>query len=249
VAVSPFLAVFVMIISPFVGSFLGVLADRLPRGENVTVLPSHCRKCKAPLALRDLVPLLSYLMLRGKCRHCGAPIPWLLPLVETLSVFIIIPWLWIADNNTELVLGAGILWCLVALFFCDITRYLLPNPLTLSLAVLALAFAWQSPTQNLWLALIGGAIGMGSFYIIRVLYAAVRNRQGLGLGDVKLMAGIGILVGPDLVAAVVMVAAFAGLFWILLRSRNSAHPVNGQTALPFGAFLSLACAIVWLIAS
>ena len=138
------------------------------------------------------------------------------------------------------------LWCLVALFFCDITRFILPNALTLSLAVIALIFAWQNPSIQVQYALFSGIIGFLTFYIIRITYKAIRKREGLGMGDVKLMAGIGAGVGAEAIPMVIILAAITGIIWLSVRFWHAQRAVTQQTILPFGAFLSLGCAIIWL---
>ncbi|MEP2785133.1 MAG: A24 family peptidase [Pseudoruegeria sp.] len=237
---------FLLLISPAVGSFLGVLADRLSRGEDVVQQPSACRDCGHRLGLRDLVPLGSYLWQRGNCRHCAAPIPMRLFLIEASAVLCTV-WAGIVTvTPVQMGVAALYLWVLLGLAAADAQWFRLPDLLTGPLALLGLALAWEDPSRGLMDGLIGAAIAVLAFAVLRRTYKALRGREGLGLGDVKLMAGIGAGVGAMNVPLVVLVAAGSALCWVLLQAAVQGQRLQRETALPFGMFLSLATVGVWL---
>ncbi|GGF50134.1 leader peptidase (prepilin peptidase) / N-methyltransferase [Mameliella alba] len=236
-----FSTLFLLLIAPAAGSFMAVLADRLPRGEDVVMAPSRCRACKARLGLRDLVPLLSYPLLRGHCRHCGAPVPGWLWLMELAALGLAVLALLRGGTGWEIWCSALLLWLLLALAISDLRSFRLPDALTAALAALCLSVALVQG-QLLW-ALAGGLIGAGSFMALRIAYAALRGREGLGLGDVKLMAGLGALTGPAQLPLLVLVAALMALAAALLRHRAP----KGDLPLPFGTALCASAGLLWLL--
>lgn len=229
------ISVFTVLIGPFVGSFIGVLVDRLARGADVVAAPSACQTCGTRLRVVDLVPILSFLTSQGRCRHCGVRLPgWLLSL-ELLAGALGI----IAVMAGDGLIGAVILWLLLALGAVDAAVFRLPNVLV---AALLLAVLLRAP--DLTQALIGGALGSGIFALIRWVYGAVRGREGMGLGDVKLMAPLGALVGPLLLPQLVLLAAglaFAGA----LILRRSGEALTAATPLPFGTALCASAFLLW----
>lgn len=253
--VSAFEPVFwgVVILSPALGSFAAVLADRLPRGEDVVTARSRCRACKTALSARDLIPLLSYLLLHGRCRQCGAPIPRWLWLLEggALGLTIILGMLWapyagLPQAPPMLALDAALLWLMLALIADDLRFMRLPNLLTALLfgGALARALIWAGAEYGTALplavapqaALFGAGLGVISFATLRFGYHILRKREGLGMGDVKLMAGIGALVGPIDLPLLVLMAAGGMLLWAVLCGQAR----RATTPLPFGAALTMA---------
>ena len=252
---------FLLLLAPALGSFLGVLVDRLPRGEDV--LRSRCRSCAHRLGLRDLLPILSFAASRGRCRHCRAVIPpWSLYLEITATGAAVLA-LAAGGSLAEVLFSCLFLWLLLALAACDLIWLRLPDLLTAALALLV--FAWVGLGAGLEfrlglefeLALVGAGLGLGSFLALRLGYRAWRGREGLGLGDVKLMVGLGAFAGPFDLPLLVLMAALMGLTgggaaaWIKRRQRLGAaaigSPPLGQQALPFGAALCAAAALLWLL--
>ncbi|MEP4037199.1 prepilin peptidase [Pseudophaeobacter sp.] len=257
----PAAVVFLLLLAPALGSFLGVLVDRLPRGEDVLRAASRCRSCETRLGLRDLVPILSFVCSRGRCRHCGTAIPpWCLYL-EILATGSAVLALAAGGGGATVLLSCLFLWCLLALGLCDLLWLRLPDGLTLALAVVVLIWAWLGGRQDLGLALLGAGLGMGSFLLLRLGYQKLRAREGLGLGDVKLMAGLGGFAGPFDLPLLVLVAALLALaagfcgrgrrWW--RRPEGQAEDEAGhrgplgQQALPFGSALCAAAALLWLL--
>lgn len=233
------LGIFMILIAPAVGSFLGVLADRLPRGEDVLRAPSRCRACGTRLGVRDLIPLASWLMLRGRCRTCGAAIPPVLFYAELLATGAAVLAVLAGGGALQVVLSALWLWLLIALALSDLTWFRLPDLLTGALAVVGIALSPAGPGA----ALLGAALGVGSFAALRWGYHRLRGRAGLGLGDVKLMGGLGAYAGPWDLPLLVLTGAVLGLGLALLQGGG----LRGSRALPFGAALCAAGACMWLL--
>ncbi|SNS79334.1 prepilin peptidase [Antarctobacter heliothermus] len=229
-----------LLLAPAIGSFLAVLVDRLPRGEDVITQPSRCRSCDTPLRWRDLVPLLSYPVQRGRCRYCGVALPGWLWLMELAALGLAVLALLRGGTAWEIWCSAGLLWLLLALAVSDLLWFRLPDALTAALAALCLGAALA---QGVFVeALAGGLLGSGSFLALRLGYKALRGREGLGMGDVKLMAGLGALTGPFDLPLLVLVAALGALSVTLGLHRQ----LKGDLALPFGTALSGAAALLWL---
>ena len=241
------LALLLLLCAPAVGSFVTVLIDRLPRGEDVLRVPSACRACGQRLGLRDLVPVASFVACHGCCRHCKAAIPpWQLQ-IEIAATGAAVLALVAGSTPADILLGALVLWLLLALAGCDLLWFRLPDVLTAALFGLALASTALAPGPGgtFVLALLGAALGSGSFWALRIGYRRWRGRDGLGLGDVKLMAGIGALVGPQDLALTVLLAALLALAAAALGAGR--RTLRATRALPFGAALCAATAIVWLL--
>lgn len=248
--VDPF-SLLLVLLGPFVGSFLAVLADRLPRGESVVLARSHCRSCHFDLPFRDLIPIWSYVMRRGKCRFCGASIPpWLLYTEIAATGIAILSVL--ANSDPVLAwLDAVFLWLLLTLAVTDLTRFRLPDLLNGILLAVAMLLSLLPGGIGPEAALIGVLAGVGSFWALRFAYHRLRGVEGLGLGDVKLMAGLGAYAGPLDLPLLVLLAALAGLtggliFHLTGRARSDAPPL-GKRALPFGASLCGAAAVLWFL--
>lgn len=234
-------SLFLLLAAPAVGSFLAMLVDRLPRGEDVVTAPSRCRSCQIRLSARDLVPLLSFAMARGRCRACAAPLPGWLVLMELAALGLAGLALLRGGDLWQVWTAAGMLWLLLALGVCDLLWFRLPDALTAALA--ALCFGAALASGQGMVALAGGLLGAGSFLALRVGYHALRGREGLGLGDVKLMFGLGALTGPAQLPLLVLIAALGALVATLALHRD----LRGDLALPFGAALTAAGGVLWLL--
>ena len=233
--------------APFVGSFLGVLIRRLPRATLLVPARSSCEACGTILHLRDMIPLLSAVVLRGRCRGCGVRIPSQHWHVE-LAAFIIPASATLAGVDAPALWPVCIFgWTLLALAWIDWDWMLLPDCLTLPLVLAGLAAtSWLEPDLTTDHAL-AAALGFGFTQALAIGYRRVRGREGIGAGDGKLMAAIGAWTGIEPLPWVVMGAALVGLLLaavILARGRA----IDATTALPFGTCLALTgwCAAVTL---
>ena len=230
--------------APFIGSFLGVLILRLPAGEEVVASRSACPHCGHKLGPLELVPLLSFAALRGRCLACRKPIALFHPAVELAALAVAI---WAATQAGGALIWASCIlgWTLLALAWIDVESLRLPNALTLPLIPAGLAEAWLLEPEALRDRLLGAAIGYTAFRLVAIAYLRLRGRAGLGEGDAKLLAASGAWVGAGLLAPVILVAAVAGLLWALAR-RLRGETLHGGSKLAFGPCLALATWLVWL---
>lgn len=226
--------------APAVGSFVGVLADRLPRGEPVGADRSRCRACGRTLGPAELIPLLSYLALRGRCAGCGAVIPRWLPGVE-LAALGLAAWAAAVMPTALLWPTAALGWLLLALAVVDARAFVLPYRLTVPLAAGGLAFhGWRSEALPID-GLIGLAAGWGLFAAVILAYRAWRGRDGMGWGDAALLGAGGAWVGWQGLTGVVLIAAFSGLAAALALGHRRADARS-----PFGPALAWGVWLVWL---
>jgi leader peptidase (prepilin peptidase)/N-methyltransferase len=233
-----------LIAAPFVGSFLGVIIHRVDMPRTILWGRSACPHCQTVLRPRDLVPVLSWLLARGRCRHCGKALGLFYPMIE-LAALAVAVWsaslasgaaAWVSD-----LLG----WTLLALAVIDARHLLLPDFLTLPLVPLGIAANALIDPENLEPAVIGVVAGFLAIIAIRQLYWWWRRREGIGLGDAKLLAAAGAWVGWPGLPSVVLIAALAALAATLIRHipRGSLSPAE---RVPFGSSLCLGIWIVWL---
>ncbi len=227
-----------------VGSFLNVVITRLPRRESLTSPRSRCPSCGCPLSWRDNIPLISFILLKGRCRACGAAIPWRYPLVELLSAVVALA-LWFKFPASPLLLVYGpFAAALIAIAFLDLENLWIPDRITYPGILLGLAYSLIFPHLTWASALLGAVLGGASFYAIAWAYLRLTGKEGLGGGDVKLMAMIGAFLGIRSLPWVVLVSAFLGSIgglWTIVRRGKAAH-----TPIPYGPFLG-AAALVYLL--
>ena len=236
-------ALLLLVVAPFVGSFLSVVIVRLPEGRSVTVGRSACPQCSHVLAPIDLVPVVSWLWRRAKCRYCGGKIVALYPLVE-LTALAIAAWSVVTVPGWLAVASCALGWLLLALAAIDQRDFLLPDPLVLLLAVLGLSVIGLVEPDRLLAHSIGLSVGYLGFRAVIAAYRRLRRKDGLGEGDAKLMGAIGAWVGWEGLATVVFSAAVAGIL-----GRFAGHRWNElqlETRIPFGPALCLGAWLVWL---
>ena len=229
-----------------VGSFLNVCIDRLPRNESIVNPPSHCAVCQHKLAVKDLIPLFSYLRLRGRCRYCQASIPRKLFWVELATGLIFAFLYWHYDLSVELGVMAFYACLFTIIFVIDLEHGLILNKVVYPGMVVALLLALlPRPWLTQWLvtgvanAALGGAVGFAIFLLI-----AIVSRGGMGWGDVKLAALIGLATGFPLVFfSLIMGAILGGIVAVALVI---AKKRNRRETIPFGPFLALAAMITLL---
>ncbi len=230
--------------APFIGSFLGVVVQRLPDGRPIAWGRSRCEECGAALAIRDLVPLFSWLAAAGRCRFCRRQIGWFYPGIELAALAVALVSVSI-DRGVGMWLDCVLGWWLLALGWIDLRRWLLPDALTLPLVAAGLAAAMAFEPEGLTDRALGAAAGYLGLRAVGLLYSAVRGREGLGHGDAKLLAAAGAWVGVRALPQVVLLAALAGLCAAACL-RLAGIRLGAQSALPFGPFLAVATWLVWL---
>ena len=230
--------------APFIGSFLGVVVQRLPDGRPIARGRSRCEECGAALAVRDLVPLFSWLAAAGRCRFCGRPLGWFYPGIELAALAVALLSVSI-DRGMGAWLDCVLGWWLLALGWIDLRTWLLPDALTLPLVAAGLAAAVAFEPEGLTDRALGAIAGYLGLRAVGLLYSALRGREGLGHGDAKLLAAAGAWVGVRALPQVVLLAALAGLCAAACM-RLAGIRLGAQSALPFGPFLALATWLVWL---
>ena len=225
------------------GSGVTALAHRVPRHESWVHGRSRCPKCGHVLGVLDLFPVLSWLLSRGRCRHCAAPVAWRYPLTELLCGAWAVA-VFLHDGLTP-VYPLVAIWgfLLIALLWIDLDFQLLPDVLTLPGTLIAIAAALLGPV-GVQQAMFGMLCGAGLLWLVAELYFRIRRIEGMGGGDIKLAAMFGALLGGPLALMTIFVAALFGSIWGLsLLARRKG---DGMTALPFGTLLCPAAMIVYL---
>lgn len=232
------------VLGAIVGSFIAALVIRWPQDRSVLLGRSACDSCGRTLTARDLVPLLSALVLRGRCRTCRAPIDPLHWRIEATAALVGVL-AGIATASSLAVVGAIFGWLLLALAALDATALWLPDRLTITLAIAGIGTGVAGTPPALGDRLIGGGAGFLALWGIAAGYKRLRGREGMGGGDPKLFGAIGLWLGWRTLPAVLLLASLIGLALVLvaaLRGRRMAR----DTALPFGALLAVAAYPAWI---
>jgi leader peptidase (prepilin peptidase) / N-methyltransferase len=215
------------------GSFLNVVAYRLPRHESLVSPASRCPRCETPVKPYDNVPILSWLLLRGHCRSCSEPISPRYPLVEALTAALCAGAVLAHDSVASIALSVTLILIVVPAALIDLEHRIIPNRITVLGAVLALVLGTALDPAGESGRLIAGAAA-GGF----LLLAALAYPGGMGMGDVKLAAVMGLFLGGA-VAPAILIALLSGvLLGAVVIARKGAH-AGRKTAIPFGPFLAL----------
>lgn len=260
-----FLIVFAFVLGLMVGSFLNVCIYRIPRGESIVLPSSHCPHCGADLHPYDNIPVLSFLLLGGKCRTCGKEISWQYPAVELLTAFLFsITVAKVGPEGRTLVLWA-FFSALIVLILIDLKERILPNVITLPGILAGLAcslisqvddgtakgllglFGWVVSSVRLYSfldSIIGVLVCGGFLWLVAEVYFRIRRIEGLGFGDIKLMGMVGAFLGLKLALFTIMLGSFLGAVigfaFIKLTGKDSRYE------LPFGSFLGVAAIVAGL---
>jgi leader peptidase (prepilin peptidase)/N-methyltransferase len=217
------------------GSFLNVVIARLPRGQSIVSPPSSCPRCKARIRPWDNIPVLSFLLLRGRCRSCRKPISWRYPAVELTAGILLGQLAQRAEHPAVLVAQAVFVLALVAVAWIDFDTRTIPDVVTIPGVGVGLAASLFGP-PGLGSALIGAAAGGLSLWLVGAAYERATGVPGMGGGDVKLAAMMGAFLGAGGVFGAIFLASFAGsLFGVLLIARGKG---DKRSAIPFGTFLA-----------
>ncbi len=254
--------VYVFVFGLLIGSFLNVCIARLPRGTSIVSPPSHCPRCRQPIKFYDNIPIISFLLLRGKCRSCGEPISWRYPLVEFLNALC---YLWIVHEfglGGEAVLLMAFCSSLIVITFIDLDHQIIPDVITLPGIMIGLLAApfFMSPLFDplpfnlpllmphaswLLVGFLNAAIGMlcGGLPLLILGWAweKLRHVEAMGGGDIKLMAMVGAFLGWKSAFLTIFLGAITGsivgLILILFRKHDP------EKVIPFGPFLALGAAV------
>jgi leader peptidase (prepilin peptidase)/N-methyltransferase len=215
------------------GSFIGVVAHRVPRGLSIVRPRSQCDSCGTPIAAYDNVPVLSWLWLRGRCRSCGESIPVRYPLIElalgaAFAATVLVLW----DDPVELALGLILCALLAAVTLTDLERRVIPNAILLAGAAIGVAIVIAFDPSSI-VERAAAAAAAGGF----LLAAALAYPRGMGMGDVKLAAVMGLYLGRSVAPALLVALAAGALFGVGLMLLRG--PGARKQAVPFGPFLAL----------
>jgi len=235
------LTVFSIIFGAMVGSFLNVCIFRLPKEESIIIPGSHCPHCHHPIKFYDNIPLISYLVLGGRCRYCKKSISVQYPLVEGIT----------AISSLCLFLRYGLLWsylfyfsfvaALIVIAVIDLYHQIIPDVISIPGIGVGLLGALLIPHITFRNSLIGMLLGGGSLFIVATLYQWLFKREGMGGGDVKLLAMIGAFLGWEAVLLTILlsslIGSITGIMMMVLKGKDFKY------AIPFGPFLSLGAAI------
>jgi leader peptidase (prepilin peptidase)/N-methyltransferase len=228
----------VLPLAPFIGSWLGVLIRRLPAGRPVVLGRSGCEHCGHVLGPAELLPLLSFVLQRGRCRACGARLGWFYPATELASLAVALAAFWANDGDGYVWIDAALGWTLLCAGWIDAETLRLPDSMTLPLILAGLAVSWLEQPQSIYNHAAAAALGYLAFRLLDVAYYALRQRHGLGQGDAKLLAAAGAWLGLAALPDVVVIAALLGIGFIVLSRRSGG--VSGTRMIAFGPALALA---------
>ena len=223
-----------------IGSFLNVVIWRVPRGESIVSPPSHCPGCDARIAARDNIPIVSWLILRGRCRHCGEPISRRYPLVELLVAVLFAAITAVNGYNWDLAWELPLAAVLVAVAAIDLDHQIIPNKIVYPTLVWGVVSALLiRPSDTLELI----AWGAGAFAFL--LAAALIRPGGMGMGDVKLAGAMGLYLGSSVLPALLIAFLSGSLVGIAMFARHGA--AARKMGVPFGPFLALGGVIALMV--
>jgi leader peptidase (prepilin peptidase)/N-methyltransferase len=259
--------IFVFLFGSAIGSFLNVVIHRVPNEESIVFPNSACPKCGSLIRPYDNIPIVSWLLLSGKCRNCKEPISIRYPAVELLTALVFVLVYWRIGFNAFLPVTLVFAATMVALVFIDAEHMILPNVITFPLLIGAFLIRLLFPillTTNyfsdlshvpfaqmtgypLWVvsilgAILGALVGGGSLWLIGEIWKRLRGVEAMGLGDVKMMFGVGALLGWRLAFLAIFLGAFVGALaglMVILKQKDR----DLQTQIPFGIFLGLGALI------
>jgi leader peptidase (prepilin peptidase) / N-methyltransferase len=215
-----------------IGSFLNVVAHRVPLGESLVSPPSRCPECEAPVKPYDNVPVVSWLLLRGRCRNCGTPISPRYPLVELATAVVFAAVVAVRGFDNDLVLELPFVAALIALAAIDFDHKLLPNKIVYPLAAYGVIATLLVDRDDLVENLIAGA---GAFAFL--LLAVIAYPRGMGMGDVKLAGAMGLYLGLSVIPALLTAFLTGSIVGVVIIAREGA--AGRKKAVPFGVFLAL----------
>lgn len=232
----PVLVVFLFVFGAILGSFANVIIYRMPRGESVVYPGSRCTSCGTAIRWYHNIPIFAWFWLRGRCASCGAGFSFRYPFVEFLMASLFAGAGYVLHGQWMLVEALIFIFGLVTVSFIDIDHMILPDKFTLSGIVIGLIGAALNPERSIIDALLGVILGAGFLWAIAYFYFVIRNREGMGGGDVKLLGWIGAVLGWKAVPVVILLSSLLGTFvGLAIMARTK----DGLTvAIPFGPYLA-----------
>lgn len=231
-------AVFFMIFGLVFGSFFNVVGLRLPKGESIVTPPSHCDQCHRRLTAIDLIPVLSYVFLRGKCRTCGAKIGLFYPLMELLTGILFTVAFLHFGFTLELAVALFFISLLIIITVSDIAYMLIPDKVLLPFAIVLILLRIFSPLNPWWDAVVGAVFGFSILLLI-----AIVSKGGMGGGDIKLFFLIGLVLGFKLTIVALFMSAviglIAGVMQLLWQKKGRKQPI------PFGPWIAVGSVLTY----
>ena len=234
--------IFVVILGGLWGSFANVCIHRLPQNKGVVSGRSHCPKCKKEIVWQDNIPIISYLILKGKCRKCKRKISSQYPMVEMINIllFLIIYFLFGISLTTILLMILSLSFLIT--FFIDLKHFIIPNSLTFSMMILGFIKSFDPNLNSIFPnyinSLIGGLFGYGIIFSIIFFYKQIRKKEGMGLGDAKLLAVIGFWFGWIAIPFVLFLSSIFALVSVIPDLIKKNKKMTSQ--IPFGPYIILA---------
>ena len=233
--------IFVIILGALWGSFANVCIIRMPQGKGVVVGRSFCVKCNKKIQWFDNIPIISYLLLKSKCRNCKTKISFQYFLVESISLinFLVLYLIFGISLTTLLLIILSVVFLII--FFIDLKHYIIPNSLTYSMMILGFIKSFVPNLDpifpNFLNSLIGGLLGYGIIWSIIYFYRQFKKKEGMGLGDAKLFAVIGFWFGWISIPFVIFLSSIIALLSVLPDLLRSSKKLSSQ--IPFGPFIIL----------
>ena len=230
---------FVIILGGLWGSFANVCIYRLPLDKGVVSGRSYCPKCKKQITWKDNIPIISYLLLNGKCRKCKKPISSQYALVEFLSIlfFTIIYFIYGITLTTLLLMILSLSFIII--FFIDLKHFIIPNEITFSMMALGFLKSFDPNLNSLFPnyinSLIGGLLGYGIIWSIIYFYKQVRKKEGMGLGDAKLFAVVGFWFGWLSIPFIIFLSSIIALLSVVPSLLKNSRTMSSQ--IPFGPYI------------
>lgn len=234
-----------LLCAPFVGSFLGLVSLRLPLGQQIAVGRSKCPKCDHTLAFWHLMPVLSFLIQRGRCGYCSEKISFYYPIME-LSAVTVVVWAAFVTTGAVFVASCFLGWALLVLMTIDWRYMILPDVLTYPLMISGIGvIAYLNPDRVIWhlAALIAALVILGGLLFV---YRHIRKRDGLGWGDVKLFMAAGAWVGPEGLGSMLLLSTILALLGSFAVAALGKKELNQFGKIPFGSYLSAGLWLTWL---
>ena len=238
----------IILIGALFGSFANVCIYRIPLEKSVVSGRSYCPKCKKKIAWYDNIPILSYLIINSKCRKCKKKISTQYPLVEFLNIIIfLIIYSFFSFSITSLLLMI-LAFTFIIIFFIDLKHYIIPNILTFPLMILGFLKSFNTDLNSLFPnyinSLAGGIFGYGVIWSIIFFYKQLKNKEGMGLGDAKLLAVIGFWFGWIAIPFVIFSSSIVALILVIPSLLNKTRKLSSQ--IPFGPYIIVGCILYML---
>ncbi len=236
-----FFYIILLILGLVLGSFYNVCIYRFPREESIVWPGSRCPHCRHPLSVLDNLPLVSFLLLKGSCRYCQTPISYQYPLVEGMTALATVLIGWKFGLSWDFLQALLLVSALLIVSFIDLSHQIIPDWITYPGIGIGLILSWLTGSPGWWSSLIGLLVGGGLLWLLAVGYQLLAKKEGMGGGDIKLLAMIGAFLGWQGVLVTLFLGSFlgtlVGLGLILVWKKDRTY------AVPFGPFLSLGAVI------